>query len=141
MAETSRCKRSQTDFSNRLLRQKHFWIENVASFDQNFALQKFAKIQRHYSQNIHVHVVLEVNKLNKKIEVTTHLPKKDLHIEVENTDMYAAIDLIADKMDRQIIRYKETHTDSVHSGKSLAWQKIFITLHFILQILDFLKYE
>lgn len=87
---------------------------------KKYILQKFAKIQRHYSQNIHAYVVLEVNKLNKKIEVTTHLPKKDLHIEVENIDMYAAIDLIADKMDRQIIRYKKTHTDSVHSGKSLA---------------------
>tara|TARA_X000001036_G_C20680138_1_gene805606 strand:- start:2646 stop:2993 length:348 start_codon:yes stop_codon:yes gene_type:complete len=87
---------------------------------KKYILQKFAKIQRHYSQNIHAYVVLEVNKLSKKIEVTTHLPKKDLHIEVENVDMYAAIDLIADKMDRQIIRYKKTHTDSVHSGKSLA---------------------
>ena len=87
---------------------------------KEYILQKFAKIQRHYSQIIHAHVVLEVNKLNKKIEVTAHLPKKDLHIEVENSDMYTAIDLIADKMDRQVIRYKETHTDSVHSGKSLA---------------------
>ncbi len=87
---------------------------------KEYILQKFAKIQRHYSQIIHAHVVLEANKLNKKIEVTAHLPKKDLHIEVENSDMYTAIDLIADKMDRQVIRYKETHTDSVHSGKSLA---------------------
>jgi putative sigma-54 modulation protein len=87
---------------------------------KEYILQKFAKIQRHYSHNIHAHVVLEANKLNKKIEVTTRLPKKDLHIEVENTDMYTAIDLIADKMDRQIIRYKEIHTESVHSGKTLA---------------------
>ena len=41
---------------------------------KKYILQKFAKIQRHYSQNIHAYVVLEVNKLSKKIEVTTHPP-------------------------------------------------------------------
>ncbi|OUT97902.1 MAG: ribosomal subunit interface protein [Betaproteobacteria bacterium TMED41] len=87
---------------------------------REYILQKFAKIQRHYSQVIDAHVVLEVNKLINKIEITTHLPKKDLHIEVEHSDMYAAIDIIADKMDRQIIRYKEIHSDSIHSGKSLV---------------------
>lgn len=86
---------------------------------KKYILQKFAKIQRHYSNEIDTHVVLESSKLIKKIEVTTHLPKKNLHIEVEHSDMYAAIDLIADKMDRQVIRYKETHNESIHSGKSL----------------------
>ena len=80
---------------------------------KEYILQKFAKIQRHYSQNIHAHVVLEVNKLNKKIEVTTHLPKKDLHIEVENADMYAAIDLIADKMDNLYFVYYYSSFESM----------------------------
>ena len=87
---------------------------------KEYIIQKFAKIQRHYSQSIDAHVVLEVNKLVSKIEITSHLPKKDIHIEVEHSDMYAAIDLLADKLDRQIIRYKETHNESVHSGKSFA---------------------
>ena len=55
---------------------------------KEYILQKFAKIQRHYSHKIDAHIVLEVNKLVNKIEITTHLPKKDLHIEVENSDMY-----------------------------------------------------
>ncbi|OUV98984.1 MAG: ribosomal subunit interface protein [Betaproteobacteria bacterium TMED156] len=87
---------------------------------RDYIIQKFAKIQRHYSHDIDAYVVIEVNKLISKIELTTHLPKKDLHLEVEHSDMYAAIDLIADKLDRQVIRYKEIHNESVHSGKSLV---------------------
>ena len=87
---------------------------------REYILQKFAKIQRHYSHRVDAHVVLEVNKLVNKIETTTHLPGKDLHIEVEHSDMYAAIDLISHKLDRQIIRYKEIHNNSTHSGKSLV---------------------
>ena len=87
---------------------------------KEYIIQKFARIQRHCSHKIDAHVVLEVNKLINKIEITSHLPKKNIHIEVEHSDMYAAIDLLADKLDRQIIRYKETHSDSVHSGKSFA---------------------
>jgi putative sigma-54 modulation protein len=93
---------------------------SITAAIREYILQKFAKIQRHYSHEIDAHVVLEVNKLINKIEITTHLPKKDLHIEVEHSDMYAAIDLIADKIDRQVIRYKETHSESIHSGKTLV---------------------
>ena len=42
---------------------------SITASIKEYILQKFVKIQRHYSQNIHVHVVLEVNKLNKKIVV------------------------------------------------------------------------
>ena len=97
---------------------------------KEYILQKFAKIQRHYSHKIDAHIVLEVNKLVNKIEITTHLPKKDLHIEVENSDMYAAIDILADKLDRQVIRYKKIHSESVHSGKSVVWKNSIKLLRF-----------
>ncbi len=82
--------------------------------------KKFAKIQRHFDNNLDVHFVLEVKKIINKVEVTTHLPGKDLHIEAEDKDMYKAIDLITDKFDRQIIKYKEMHSKDMHSGKELA---------------------
>jgi putative sigma-54 modulation protein len=48
-----------------------------------------------------------VDKLRQKAEVTLHVSGKDLHCESEEDDLYAAIDLLADKLDRQVLRYKD----------------------------------
>jgi putative sigma-54 modulation protein len=48
-----------------------------------------------------------VEKLKQKAEVTLHVRGKDLHCESEQEDLYAAIDLLADKLDRQVLRYKD----------------------------------
>ena len=40
-------------------------------------------------------------------EVTLHVRGKDLHCSCEEDDLYAAIDLLADKLDRQVLRYKD----------------------------------
>tara|TARA_B100000575_G_C23129494_1_gene654918 strand:+ start:231 stop:440 length:210 start_codon:yes stop_codon:yes gene_type:complete len=61
--------------------------------------------------------VLEVNKLSKKVEVTTHLPGKDIHVEVEDKDMYTAIDILATKVERQIVKYKKLHLIDMHSSR------------------------
>ena len=34
---------------------------------------------------------------------------KDIHCESEQADLYAAIDLLADKLDRQVLKYKDRH--------------------------------
>src|SRR5258708_29016149 len=52
-------------------------------------------------------VILTVNKVRQKAEVTLHVAGKDLHCESEEDDLYAAIDLLADKLDRQGLRYKD----------------------------------
>tara|TARA_A100001015_G_scaffold81345_1_gene90126 strand:- start:19915 stop:20112 length:198 start_codon:yes stop_codon:yes gene_type:complete len=65
-------------------------------------------------------MVLEVKKLVNKVEITTRLPGKDLHVEVEDSNMYTAIDLLAQKVDRQIIKYKEIHATDMHSAKLLG---------------------
>jgi putative sigma-54 modulation protein len=52
-----------------------------------------------------------VEKLRQKAEVTLHVPGRDLHCECEDADLYAAIDLLADKLDRQVLRYKDKLQD------------------------------
>jgi putative sigma-54 modulation protein len=47
----------------------------------------------------------------QKAEVTLHVRGKDLHCECEDADLYAAIDLLADKLDRQVLRYKDKRYD------------------------------
>ena len=84
---------------------------------KRYVNRKLLRLSRKFKQQINFTCVLEVNKLSKKVEVTTHLPGKDIHVEVENKDMYTAIDLLAAKIERQLIKYKELHLVDMHSAK------------------------
>lgn len=84
---------------------------------RDYVNQKFGRAWRHFDHVNEVHVVLGVEKLEQKAEVTVHVPGKDIHCESSHSDMYAAIDLLADKLDRQVLRYKETHQNGVHNGQ------------------------
>ena len=68
---------------------------------------KFDRLQRHCSQITQIEVTLKVEKLVHKAESTLHIAGKDLFAHAESEDMYAAIDALADKLDRQLIKHKE----------------------------------
>ena len=74
----------------------------------DYVTQKFGKIERHYDHITQVHVVLTVEKLMHQAEATAHVTGAELFANAEADDnMYAAIDQLVDKLDRQIIKYKE----------------------------------
>jgi putative sigma-54 modulation protein len=68
---------------------------------------KLERVSRHFDHVIDAHVILTVDKLRQKAEITLHVRGKDLHCECEQADLYAAIDLLADKLDRQLLKYKD----------------------------------
>jgi putative sigma-54 modulation protein len=74
---------------------------------RSYVASKLERVTRHFDHVIDAHVILTVEKLRQKAEVTLHVRGKDLHCESEETDLYAAIDLLADKLDRQVLRYKD----------------------------------
>ena len=74
---------------------------------RTYVRTKIERVTRHFDHVIDAHVILTVEKLRQKAEVTLHVPGRDLHCECENADLYAAIDLLADKLDRQVLRYKD----------------------------------
>ncbi len=67
---------------------------------------KFEKLERHFDHINNVYVVLTVEKLNQKAESTVHLSGTEVHASATNLDMYASIDALIDKLDRQILKYK-----------------------------------
>jgi putative sigma-54 modulation protein len=73
----------------------------------SYVQSKIGRVSRHFDHVIDAHVILTANKLVQKAEVTLHVRGKDLHCECEQDDLYAAIDLLADKLDRQVLRYKD----------------------------------
>ena len=73
--------------------------------------QKLQKVTRHFDHVIDMHVVLSVEKLNQKAEVTLHVPGKDIFVESVDPNLYAAVDDLTDKLDRQVQKYKQKIQD------------------------------
>jgi len=68
---------------------------------------KFSKLERHFDHINNVHVILTVEKLNQKAEATVHMNGTEVFASAISTDMYASIDTLVDKLDRQILKYKD----------------------------------
>jgi putative sigma-54 modulation protein len=68
---------------------------------------KFEKLERHFDHINNVHVILNIEKLKQKAEATLHLQGGEVFANSQHTDMYAAIDSLIDKLDRQVIKHKE----------------------------------
>ena len=71
---------------------------------------KLSKLQRHFDHITNTDVTLTVEKLIQKAEASVHVAGADLFAACESEDMYAAIDLLTDKLDRQLIKHKEKST-------------------------------
>lgn len=74
---------------------------------REYVMNKLERVRRHFDQVIDVTVVLSVEKLRQKAEINLHLRGKDLHCEATDEDLYAAVDLLIDKLDRQVVKHKE----------------------------------
>jgi putative sigma-54 modulation protein len=68
---------------------------------------KFERLERHFDHVTNVHVILSVEKLRQKAEATLHLNGGNLFADDVQEDMYAAIDGLVDKLDRQVKKHKE----------------------------------
>ena len=72
---------------------------------------KVARVERHFDHVTDIHVILTVEKLRHKAEATVNVPGERLYAESEESDMYAAIDSMIDKLDRRVRKFKEKLTD------------------------------
>jgi putative sigma-54 modulation protein len=68
---------------------------------------KFEKLERHFDNITNVQVTLSVEKQRQKAEADMHISGGEVFATSEHEDMYAAIDGLTDKLDRQIIKHKE----------------------------------
>lgn len=74
---------------------------------REYVMNKLERVRRHFDRVIDVTVVLSVEKLRQKAEINLHLRGKDLRCEATEEDLYAAIDMLVDKLDRQVVKHKE----------------------------------
>jgi putative sigma-54 modulation protein len=78
---------------------------------KNYVNSKMEKLERHFDNVTDVHVILSVEKLRQKAEATMHISGGNLYAEDTQEDMYAAIDGLVDKLDRQVKKHKEKLTN------------------------------
>ena len=86
---------------------------------RDYVVAKLDRVTRHFDHVIDVNVVLSVDKLRQKVEVNLHTRGKDIHVEAIEPDMYAAIDALIDKLDRQVLKHKEKRETHRHEGAAV----------------------
>jgi putative sigma-54 modulation protein len=74
---------------------------------QGYVASKLARIERHFDKVIDATVQLTVEKVRQRAEITLRLRGNNIHVEAVDEDMYAAIDALVDKLDRQVLRHKD----------------------------------
>lgn len=87
---------------------------------RDYVTDKVKKVTRHFDHVIDVNVILSVEKLVQKAEVNLHVSGKDIFVQAEDADLYAAIDSLVDKLDRQVVKHKEKNSDHHRGGKNQA---------------------
>ncbi|MBK1680345.1 ribosome hibernation-promoting factor, HPF/YfiA family [Rhodocyclus tenuis] len=86
---------------------------------RDYLTGKIERVVSHFDHVIAVNAILSVEKLKQKAEVTVHLSGKDVHVEAVEEDLYAAMDSLVDKLDRQVQKYKQKVQDH-HRGEKIS---------------------
>jgi putative sigma-54 modulation protein len=87
---------------------------------RDYVNSKMERLQRHCDVVTDIHVVLSVEKLRHKAEATLHVNGGNVFADAVQEDMYAAIDSLTDKLDRQVKKHKEKMTDHHRREGSIA---------------------
>ncbi len=78
---------------------------------RSYMIEKLNRVTRHFEHVIDINIIVSVSKLEHKVEANMHVRGKDFHAECIDENMYAAIDRLVDKLDRQIVKHKEKIVD------------------------------
>jgi len=72
-----------------------------------YATEKLERLSRHFDHVISINVILKVDNHLQQAEATVNAAGKPLFAQDSGDDMYAAIDGLSDKLDKQVRRYKD----------------------------------
>lgn len=78
---------------------------------KSYVNDKFQRLERHFDHISNCQVTLSVEKVRQMAEAVLHVAGGEIHGKAEDEDMYAAIDALVDKLDRQILKHKEKTVD------------------------------
>jgi putative sigma-54 modulation protein len=96
----------------------------ITSALRNYVSSKMERLERHFDHVTNIHVILSVEKSRQKAEATIHVRGANLFANAEHEDMYAAIDGLTDKLDRQIKKHKEKLKDHHQADGGIKVQQL-----------------
>jgi putative sigma-54 modulation protein len=91
---------------------------------REYVQSKLIRIRNHFDHVIDVKVTMSVEKLAQKVEATLHVPGNDLHAECIDENMYSAIDMLTDKLNRQVLKHKEKQGSHHKANGAVKHQNI-----------------
>ena len=104
----------------------------ITSAMRDYVTSKINKITRHFDHVIDVSVILSVEKHKQKAEANVHVKGKDIFVEADGDNMYASIDSLIDKLDRQVLKHKEKNLERRNQGslktQDLTYQISYVAL-------------
>lgn len=93
----------------------------VTAAIREYVQTKLERVTRHFDQVIDIAVILTVDQSREKekrhkADINLHLSGKDIHVESSAHDLYAAIDTLVDKLDRQVLKHKDKIQNHQHDA-------------------------
>jgi len=86
---------------------------------RSYVNEKMERIERHFDKVTNTHVILTVESVRHKAEATVNVSGGNIFANAEHEDMYAAIDALTDKLDRQVKKHKEKMKDHHKTDSAL----------------------
>ena len=88
---------------------------------RTYVTTKLDRITRHFDQLVDVKVLLTIEKQKEKqgrqrAECNIHVKGNDMFAESSHADLYAAVDELVDKLNRQVVRHKDRVQDHHHEA-------------------------
>jgi putative sigma-54 modulation protein len=99
---------------------------------KDYASKRLSKLDKYIEKPSEVHVVLSVEKRRHKADVTLSADGVVINAVEITEDMYSAIDMVMDKLERQIKKHKEKLQGKKGQAKTSSRLKKLQRLHLLL---------
>src|SRR5690625_6187547 len=83
---------------------------------RSYVESKIGNISRFFDSVVDAQVILSDKRVEHIAEATLRLPGKDIHSQATAESMLAAIDLLADKLERQVVKHKGKQQNHGHES-------------------------
>lgn len=82
---------------------------------REYVENKIGRVAKHFDSAITGQVILSVERTAHTAEISLRVAGKDLHSAATEESMYAAIDVLSDKVERQIVKTKSKAFNHAHT--------------------------
>ena len=87
---------------------------------KDFIQGRVDKLQHYFDNIIWAQVVLTVEKKAQSAEIVLHAARQTFSASAKTTDMYSSVDMAAEKIDKQVKKYKDRMKDHRTSGDEMV---------------------